>query len=119
MTNITTKQYWDEINSLAESIIDEAMEQSDNDKDEAEELINDSLLHETIDGHQWVIYYTYNLDVIKHSDNEHYMMDNFGPEHAGELMEQGIDHLHMVMAFWCIYADVQEKISNILEEMEG
>jgi len=88
-------------------------------REESEEAINDYMLHEYIDVHQWVIYYAYNLDVIKYSDNEDYMEQNFGNEYAGEIMaEKGLDGLHTVIAFWCMYADVQEHINDAFDEYE-
>ena len=116
---ITSAQYYNEVNSLAEIIAEEAMQQSDNDRSDAEELINDSLLHEAIDGHQWIIYYAYNLDVYQHSDNSNYLIDNLGNEYAGTILqEKGLDGLHCALAFWALYADVQEKISDALDEIE-
>ena len=120
MSNITSSQYWNEIQSLAVSIAEEAMAQCDNNRDEAEELINDSLLHETIDGHQWVIYYAYNLDVYQHSDNPDYYIDNFGGDAAAYVLkEKGLDGLHNVLAFWSLYADVQDKIDEVLDGVES
>lgn len=116
---ITSAQYWNEVDSLAKTIAEEAMQQSDNDRSDAEELINDSILHETIDGHQWIIYYAYNLDVYHHSDNSNYLIDNFGNEEAGTILqEKGLDGLHQALAFLALYADVQEKISDALDEIE-
>ena len=112
-------EYWTEINSLADSIACEAMQDNDSDIDAARDDIWDSRLHETIDGHQWVIYYSYNLDVIAHSDNDDYMVDNFGSEALEHsLKEGGLDGLHMAIAFWCMYADVADKIEDALTEYE-
>ena len=113
-------EYWTEIKGIAADLVTEAMEQAENDKDKAEELINDSLLHETIDGHQWVIYYGYNLDVIKYSDNEGYYNDNFGAESLAASLEQGgLDMLHCHIAFWCMYADVQDQLGTAFNEFNG
>ena len=79
-------EYWKEVNGIAANLVSESMGDNDNDRDAAEEEINDTRLHETIDGHQWVIYYSYNLDVIKHSDNEDYYNDNF--EITSKLTDQ-------------------------------
>ena len=117
---ITSAQYYNEVNTLAKIIAEEAMQQSGNNRSDAEELINDTLLHETIDGHQWIIYYAYNLDVYQHSDNSSYLIDNFGNEETGTILqENGIDGLHCALAFWALYADVQEKISDALDEIEN
>lgn len=129
MSEITCSEYWAEIKSLTEQIATEAIDQAmgpadgapftDEVREAAEEIINDTLLHETTDSHQWVIYYSYNLDVIKHSGNEDYMVDNFGSEHAGDIMKnQGLDSLHSAIAFWCMYADVQDNIESALDAIE-
>lgn len=117
--NITAQEYWREVNELADSIACEAMQQADNNREQAEELVNDSLLHEMIDGHQWVIYSGYNLDVLQYSDNDEYMVDNFGgDELVHVLKEQGLSGLHNALAFWALYADVQDKISEALDSYQ-
>lgn len=117
MSELTCKEYWTEINSIASEMVRETMEENDNDREAAEEVINDTRLHETIDGHQWVIYYGYNLEVIKQSDNDDYYADNFGNESLAASLEQGgINTLHCHMAFWAMYADVQDKLDNAFDE---
>ena len=111
---ISNTKYWQEVEDLASYIAKEALDQTDT-LEEAEELINDSLLHETIDGHQWVIYYSYNLDVLQHSDNADYMIDNIGGE-SEILKEKGLSGLHSALAFWALCADVQERITAELEQ---
>lgn len=119
MSNITSSQYWIEVQSIANSIATEAMQSCGNDRDNAEELINDSLLHETIDGHEWIICNDYNLDVIQHSDNEDYYIDEFGSDDAGVTLKNGgLSGLHTAVAFWAMYADVQNLISDELDTLE-
>ena len=119
MSNITSSQYWIEVEALANLIATNAMQSCDNDRDDAEELIIDRLLHETIDGHEWIIYNAYNLDVIQYSDNEDYYIDEFGSESAGdELKSGGLSRLHTAVAFWALYADVQNMISDELDNIE-
>lgn len=116
---MNSTEYWTEINSIAASIATECMDECDNDRDKAEELINDSRLHEEIDSHQWVIYYSYNLDVIQHSDNSDYMTDKFGNDYAGQILaDKGLNDLHTAIAFWCMHADVQDKLSDALDTIE-
>jgi len=120
MSELTYSEYWAEIESIAENMVSEVMDETENDREAAEEIINDSRLHETIDGHQWVIYYSYNDDVRRHSDNEDYLTDNFGNEYAGQIVaEQGIGSLGTEIAFWCMYADVQEKLEDAFDEYEA
>ncbi len=117
MSDITYNDYWIEINSLAENLAEEAVEACEGDKDNALDEINDHMLHETADGHQWVIYNAYNADVMKHSDNEDYYIDNFGVEDAGYVLkERGLSGLHNAIAFWCIYADIQGVLDDKLDE---
>ena len=63
---LTSAEYWDEIESLAVEITREAREDNRD--------IHD-VLHETIDGHQWVIYCRFNAWVLAHSSNESAMWD--------------------------------------------
>ena len=120
MSNITSSsQYWIEVQSLAVAIAEDAMSQCDNSREEAEELINDSLLFETIGAHQWIIYNAYNLELLQYSDNSDRYVDEFGTEDAAiVLKESGLDGLHQALAFWALYADVQEKIEEALDEVE-
>lgn len=125
MSNITQAQYWSEVNSLATSIVSEAAGQAGCntadtfDRDSIYETIHDTVLHETIDGHQWVIYYAYNLDVLQHSDNDDYMIDNIGIEPAGQVLkENGLSGLHAALAFWALYADVSDRISDEIDSYE-
>ena len=119
MTNITSSQYWIEVEALATQIAQDAMSSCDNDRSEAEELIADSLMHETIGAHQWVIYNAYHLDVLQYSDNSDYYIDNFGTDDAAiVLRESGLAGLHQALAFWALYADVQEKIEEALDKVE-
>lgn len=119
---ITYQEYRKEINELAESVVSEAIDLIRYDGDEpneseVEDCVNDTLLFETIDGHQWVIYYAYNDDVLNHSDNEDYMSFNFGDDMLGSILsESGFDTLKMQMAFWAMYADVQELIGEEIEK---
>jgi hypothetical protein len=116
---ISSSQYWNQIQAAAESLALDAMQENDFDKEAASDAIFDNLLHEYVDGHQWIIYNAYNLDVIQHSDNADYYVDNFGCEAAGEeLKNNGLSGLHTAVAFWCMYADIADKISDALDEVE-
>lgn len=119
MTIITNAQYWIEVESVAANIACEAMQTAKNDRDEAEDIINDSLLHETIDGHEWIIYTAYHLPILQISDNTDYYIDNFGSDDAGYVLKnKGLDGLHQTIAFFAFYADVNDKISEALDDIE-
>ena len=69
--HLTHREYWDEIQELAKSIPKEAKE---HDRDLYE------VMHETIDGHQYVIYTYQSKAVLLHTRNDHAYEDNFGSE---------------------------------------
>jgi len=120
MSNLTYNEYWAEVGNIATELAAEAMESTENDREAAEDEINDYRLHEWIDGHQWVIYYAYNDGVLEHSDNEDYYEDNFGAEDMAETIKsRGLSGLKTVMAYFAMYADVQDKISSALDELEA
>lgn len=118
---ISYTEYWTEVSDLATNIIEEAIcnnfENEETDTDQVMEIIQDTVLHEAIDGHQWVIYYHNNMDVIQHSDNDEYMIDNFGIESVGETLQgSGLSGLHSSLAFWALHADASEKIHDLIDE---
>lgn len=111
------QDYYSEVNEIAEALVSEAMAEYDNDAEQAMETIVDSRLHETIDGHQWIIYYNYNLSIIKHSNNEDYMINNMGLDSAGEALQRGgLNGLHQSVAYWALYADVYELLQDKMDE---
>lgn len=126
MNNITAQQYWAEVSAIAANLVSEAADYTDCntadtfDRDTILDHINDSALHETIDGHQWVIYYAYNLDIYEHSDNSDSAIDEFGSDWAGELLKQsGLSGLHQGIAFWAFHRDVYEALDNALDDYEN
>ena len=62
--------------SMVDSVIyvlNEAIDCNDIDnKEQLEELLNDSVLHEVIDGSQFIVYNCYHLPIIQYSDNDEY-----------------------------------------------
>ena len=59
-------------------------------------------LHETLDGHGWVIYTYQARKVIAHSDNPDFMMDEFGADAGGDMFDER-------RAYWAMYADIMEQ----------
>jgi hypothetical protein len=126
MSQFTSVEYWKEVADLAACLVSESADYTDCntvdtfDKDTILDHINDSALHEVIDGHQWVIYYAYNLSVLEYSNNEDYLIDNFGNDEAGAILkDKGLSGLHCALAYWALYADVSDALSNALEEYEN
>lgn len=115
---MTSNEYWDEINEIAESLVAEAMGSCDQDRRAAEEHIQGSALHEAIDGHQWIIYNAYHLEVLQHSDNADYFETCIGG--ADEILRDGgIDKLHQVMAFYAMESDVRDRLEAAFDAYTG
>ena len=115
------KEYWHEVETLADTVVEQAMQDSDNDIVDAMDRASD-LLHEVVDGHPWIIYNSYNLDVIRWSPNEDYATDHFGTEWLETELKKGLDGLHNAVAFWAFYADISEKVYgdfSLFGELEG
>jgi len=111
---LSRKEYQTEINELAHDIWNEALEQSDNDKDEAEELIH-HYVHEAVDGHQWVIYNCYHTQVLQHAINDTAYLDVYDDAALGELVkDKGVDGLHMTMTYFAMTQDIQDAIYEVL-----
>lgn len=123
MSDFNSGVYYTECESVASYCVEQAIEhlledneRSDIDSDMIEDVINDSILHEQIDGHEYTIYYRYHLPIIQYSSNSDYMVDNFGGDHIGEILANGIDDLHQALAFWAFYADVSEYLGDEINE---
>lgn len=122
---LSSQEYFVEVEKLATSIVAEAADQCDCntvdtfDADSIRDTIFDTVLHEIIDGHQWIIYYAYNLSIIGHSSNDHYMINEFGLESAAESLKSGgLSGLHQAIAYWALYADVAELIDDKIQELQ-
>jgi hypothetical protein len=109
-------QYWSEVNAVASNLVAECMQECDNNKEQAQELINDNRLHETIEGHEWVIYYTYNLSVLTYSDNTEYGIENGLVSLDSKTFS--LATFHSNLAFWAMYADVQNALDGAFDDFE-
>lgn len=115
---ITSSEYYIEVEAITKSLVTEALSQCDNDTEQALELINDSMLHEWIDGHEWIIYNAYHLPILQHSSNSDYMLDELGEDEAASILkEKGLSGLHCALAFWAIYADVMDILSDTMDDI--
>ena len=115
MSNLefTSSEYHKEINDLAANLYSEALEQNDNDHDLAVEAIHDSLLHEVVDSHQWVIYTYSNELVERFSANAEAFKDVYDNESLGALVaDQGLDSVKPIIAYFAMYQDISEAISR-------
>lgn len=109
----TSSEYHQEISDIADSLYSEALWQNDNDHDLAVEAIHDHLLHELVDGHQWVIYTYSNGLIERFSDNAKAFMDVYDNESIGALVaDQGLDAVKPIIAYFAMYQDISEAVSR-------
>lgn len=106
MADITFREYWNEIRELCQGARFAFVEY----RQDIHEW-----LHETIDGHEWVIYTHSNFDVLKHSQNDGYVVDNFGSD--GLTNEQGVLNTAL-LAYGAIYGDCMDAIGDEAPDCE-
>lgn len=97
---MTRKEYWHEITSCIDCLIDENKDANEN------ELCD--LVFELADGHQWIIYYSYNADVIRFTENRDYYQDNFGLQ----TENKDFSDIQMRVAFGAFYADLLDELNT-------
>ena len=112
---ITNKQeYYKEIEDLAHDIWSEALDQADNDEDEAYGLIN-GLVSEVVDGHQWITHSRYHDQVICYSVNKDAYLLQHDDKFLGDLVrDYGIKGLHSELACIAMREDVTNSIYKFL-----
>ena len=116
MSNLefTSIEYHREISELADNLYSEALEQNDNDHDMAVEAIHDQLLHELVDGHQWVIYTYSNELVERFSDNAEAFKDVYDNESIGAIVaDQGLDAIKPIIAYFAMYQDISDRLNEL------
>ena len=110
MTNITYREYRDEISELAEDLYKEAMEEHPEDEDDRNEYIL-GRVNEIGDGHRWIIYYAYNLSVYEHSPNADAYEDLYENADIGSVLAgNGLRSLHALIAACAMEADIEQAV---------
>lgn len=100
---MTSGEYEDEITSIAKGIIEEHGLNEDDWHD---------AVHESVDGHQWIIYTGFHEEILDNSDNE---PDN--DEVTGMADPKGgWRDFRQVAAFMAMEADVQQKLRELADE---
>jgi len=98
-------EYRTEIKDVAEGIIEECL-------NHGQEL--SSMIHETIDGHQWIIYTRYHDEILRYSENAEAYEDIFTDEQIGErVAEGGLAAAIAEKAFYAMDQDVRDAISEL------
>ena len=96
-----SKEYWAEIRALVGAYAEAVTDGDITDDESASDW-----LHETIDGHQFVIY-TYKAKCVGiHTDHPDPMIDEMGSD--GLIRDNRINY--EAIAYWAMLTDVQERL---------
>lgn len=106
METITQDAYHKETLGLAATIVEEAKERHKDSGEDIHELISE-ILHETIDGHEWIIYTYYAQQVVQHSPNDA-AIEEYGME---SVIKDGTLNWSL-LAFCAMEADVREALPD-------
>jgi polyhydroxyalkanoate synthesis regulator phasin len=110
MKELTQKEYSEGIESMASEVIEECLEYGSDLSD---------MIHEKVDGDEWIIYTYYHGYVIKFSDNEDAYLDIYSSEDLGELIRtQDLDAVIQARAFFAMDADLRQAVYDNKEELE-
>ena len=113
MNNITYSEYQDEISDIAEDIYWQAMEEHPEDEDDRDEYIRERV-NEIVEGHQWTIYYAYNLAVYEHSPNADAYEDLYDNDDLGSVLAaNGLRSLHALIAACAMEADIEQAVYQL------
>lgn len=94
--SITNKEYWDEINKICSEIIDN--------REDGEDTVD--MIHSTMDGHKFVVFYGYHKHIMEHTNNEDSFIDRFGViEHVDSYLKCMAE-----FAYWAMYDDIYDKL---------
>lgn len=105
-------EYVQTMKALIDSVYDEFK------RDDTQELSD--IVHETVDGHQWVIYYAQALDLVsfvRRIDFDEYAEAQSILEDIGELTAD-LDTLASQLAYWIMYNNVYGAVQERLEAEE-
>lgn len=105
-------EYTQTMNALVDSVYDELK------RDDTQELSD--VVHDTIDGHQWVIYYAQAWDLVgfvRQADFSEYAEAQYTIENVCEPTTD-LDTLITQMAYWVLYNIVYGAVQERLEAEE-
>jgi hypothetical protein len=108
---ITTEEYNYELSGIITDAFSECYIK-DSSFEDFEEAVRE-YIHETFDGHQWVIYDSYHLDIFKICRCDYGDAIDEGLVDANEAIKSGgLNKLNMQLAYWCMYKDAEDLMSE-------
>lgn len=105
MSDYTRKEYWEDVASLADEVV-ERVEDGDDEGD---------AIHEGVDGSAWIIYYAGSRAVLEHTENK----DAYADQGVDLDASKGLDLIITQAAYWAMYQDVADELDNARERLEA
>lgn len=102
--SIIQRDYWNVVDGITDNLRDAVKNGEVSDVDGAE-----TWLHETVDGHQYVIYTHLNFRVLQFSDNRDALSDELG----AELLLKDGDVNWAGMTYMALLADVRDRLGDL------
>ena len=100
MDEISQRDYWTEVQGVADDVAETLRDYAD-DYDGPYDVI-----HERVDGHQWMIYYHYQGPVMDYTDNPTALTDEMGGDALAGVT--GWYDIRLRFAAWAFTADITE-----------
>ena len=100
MDEISQRDYWAEVQGVADDVAETLRDYAD-DYDGPYDVI-----HERVDGHQWMIYYHYQGPVMDYTDNPTALTDEMGGDALAGVT--GWYDIRLRFAAWAFTADITE-----------
>ena len=111
MSEPTQREYWNDIKTMAQEIMDEAVAADPQDPEEWDGLWDN--VHEAVDGTAWIIYTYRALRVMEYTANDD------AHEDMGEIPTgQGWSGIVTYVAFWAMRADLSDAVWELLNAYE-
>ena len=102
---MTQQEYWDEIKNLAEWLSDNRPAELGGEgvtADYGEDADRHDAMHETLDGHEFVIYTHKARQVALHSDNPDHMVNELCADAGGDMFDER-------RAYWAMQQDIIDR----------
>lgn len=110
MSDITEREYFEQVQDVADECLERAKKRYTDDGQDMSEAF-DEILHEIIDGHEWIIYTWKARQILMISPNESACVDDFGAE---SVVRDGRIHWEG-MAFCAMHRDVVDRAPDLQE----
>jgi hypothetical protein len=109
--SLTNYEYFENVNSMARDIFDEAVSEGNTEKDDICSYFHDTL-PERVDSHSFNIYNYHHLEVLQHSENRNGFFDVMG----GRIDADSVEDVFTQLAYWAFYQDIVDAFNDSVDD---